>query len=80
MHIDERDLGQGAKLLGGKSATAAGVEIVNGCENGKELLQFVHVFSYGCTQFEALAAVGIEEGDCSFAMQGPHVPSNEGVR
>ena len=80
MHEDLRDLGLGSELLGKEMALKANIEIVNGCPDGVELLQFVHVFSFGVTEFEALSAVGLDESQLTFTMAGPHVANNEGVR
>jgi hypothetical protein len=80
MHKDLRDLGRSSELLGKEMATAAGITIVNGCLDGQELVQYVHVFSYGCTQFEALSAVGLDETEVTFTLAGPAVANNEGVR
>ena len=74
LHPDPRDAGEGAKLLGGADAQAAGVRVVTGGEEGP-LLQLVHVFSYGCLESEALSAVGLaQEGissECEAHLLGP---------
>ena len=43
-------------------------------------MQWVHVFSFGCSQFEALSAVGLSEDEVSFTLQGPAIETSEGVR
>ena len=79
-HQDLRDLGGGSELLGHVAAEAAGIHVVKGCKSGEELMQWVHVFSFGCSQFEALSAVGLSEDEVSFTLQGPAVETSEGVR
>ena len=79
LHPDPRDAGEGAVLLGRKDAIAAGVRVVMGGEEGP-LLQLVHVFSWGCLEFEALSAVGLTEGGISLTLLAPAVQMGEGVR
>ena len=79
LHPDPRDAGEHAELLGAAQVIAAGHEVVTGGEDGP-LLQLCHVFSHGCTQYEALSAVGLREDQLSFTLACPHVPEGEGVR
>lgn len=79
LHADPRDAGEHSSLLGQETARAAGVEVVTGGEEGR-LLQLCHIISFGCTQYEALSAVGIDEGQVSFTLGSPSVAEGEGVR
>ena len=80
-HMNTRaHMRRSSELLGKEMASAAGITIVNGCPNGQELMQYVHMFSYGCTEFEALSAVGLDETEVTFTLAGPAVANNEGVR
>ena len=43
-------------------------------------MQLCHIISFGCTGYEGLSAVGLDEGDVSFTLGSPCALEGEGVR
>ena len=76
-HVDPRDAGTEARLLGGEAAAGAGVEIV-ACvtadepnDEWAEFMQTVVVIYSGCSEQEALAIVGLSSGELSAIFYAP---------
>ena len=76
-HVDPRDAGTEAQLLGGAAAAAAGVEIV-ACvtadepdDEFAEFMQTVVVIYSGCSEQEALAIVGLTSDELSAIFYAP---------
>lgn len=87
VHIDPRDAGIRAQLLGADAAVAAGVEVVR-CARGQrhqpaalaaqpDFFQLVVVIYHGCSEAEALAVVGLSEDELSAIFYAPR--QDEGV-
>jgi hypothetical protein len=77
-HLDPRDAGAWAKLLGGSAAAAAGIEIVTHRRAqppppgaAPDFLQTVMVIFQGCSESEALAVVGLSSEEVSGIFQAP---------
>jgi len=79
VHADVRDCGRGGEMFTHLSARRAGHDVV-GCRFSRrapgtpaptELLQLVFVISYGCSDSEGLAIVGLRCGDANILLKSP---------
>ena len=78
VHLDPRDAGSSAKLLGSSAAEAAGIEIITHKraqppppDAPPDFLQAVVIIYKGCSESEALAVVGLSSDEVSGIFQAP---------
>jgi len=78
VHLDPRDAGSSAKLLGSSAAVAAGIEIITHKhaqppppDAPPDFLQTVVILYRGCSENEALAVVGLSAEEVSGIFQAP---------
>jgi hypothetical protein len=78
-HVDPRDCGLLAKLLGAEAAQAAGIEVVKYRRHRPlppdspecDFFQTVVVIFFGCSEMEALSIIGIEASEHSAVLKAP---------